>query len=138
MREIIKTLQHEVDNHNIHEYHMLNYSTKGELVIAGSFDFSYYHNVEIVFEEVKYISCPTSFGTAKFRLATELERERLKPKLDDGWHDLILCIELDPDIDENPIEHYIVAEQIRCRFGVVYHYKRENLEEGEKIAEWVK
>ena len=39
------------------------------LVLIGSFDLCYYHDVEVTFTEVAFIRCPTYFGVPKFRTA---------------------------------------------------------------------
>lgn len=56
-------------------------------------------NQHLYFYETTYVSCPTRFSDARFRFATEEEKEELKPKLLDGYDDLFICITIDEDCD---------------------------------------
>ncbi|QUI20785.1 hypothetical protein HZI73_00525 [Vallitalea pronyensis] len=141
---IYDALNKELQQVNIEEFEILSLSMYGELTIIGSFDSSYHHELEIYIKNPSYISLPKYFESPTFRLATlqekkDLEKERLFSKGLDGT---VICIELDRQLAEEfdqPFEkHYIIAENFTYKFGLVYHYKRENLEEGERIAEWVK
>ncbi len=138
MNRCIRDLQNELDRRNLGDFRFLKFTEEGILIIIGSDDFGYYHEVEITFSGVTYISCPTSFEFARFRLATKLEEEELKPKLFDGLNDIKICIVLDEEIDKSPIKHFIVAKEMKYEFSTTFYYKRENLKEGEKIADWVK
>ena len=73
------------------------------LVVIGSFDLCYYHNVELVFTEVAFIRCPTSFYEPQFRNAgTAEEGTRFEIKIDEGVFE-------------------IIAESAAVRLGTVYH-----------------
>lgn len=99
-------------------------------------DLGYYHSVEIIFYEVSYIDCPTSFDLHIFREATEEEKNELrKNKLfycDEG---IISCIEI--GYGNFTEKHFIVAQSINYNFDTVFHYKRENLKAGERLADWL-
>ena len=91
------------------------------LVLIGSFDLSYYHDVEVTFTEVAFIRCPTYIRGPKFCEAGKGE---------DGTRFEIAT-------DEGTFE--IVAESAAVAVGKVYHYDRgEQLQPGERIAPWVK
>lgn len=60
---------------NITEFNILNFLHDKVMTIVGSFDFSYYHEVEIYIHNPSYISCPTSFAYATFRVATLDEKK---------------------------------------------------------------
>jgi hypothetical protein len=104
------------------------------LLIIGSFDLAYYHEVEIEFEGVSYIELPTSFNQPRLRVATAEESKRLR-FLDLSPPEKLYVIESDADSDGQSF--YIAAERVRARRCLVYHYRRENLQEGEEIADWV-
>lgn len=106
-----------------------------QLVLAGSFDFSYYHNVEITFHEVEFILCPgTIFNVELFRLATEEEIVQLNAIMY-GYErsGTVFCLE--NEFEEQ--RFYIVAKQMTYQFGMVYYYDRPNLQPGERIAAFV-
>ena len=138
MCEVFNKLNEELSAKNIDSFRIIGFSGNDTLIIAGSLDFGYYHDIEIYFHETTYISCPTSFNYAKFRFATSEERKELLPKLFDGFEDLVICIVLDEECGKNPVNHFIVAKNVEYRAGTVFYYKRDGLKEGEGIAEWVK
>ena len=53
-----------VDDYRIDSYH------DGKLTLVGSVDFSYYHEIEIVFFDVEYISLPSDFDVPRFSIAS--------------------------------------------------------------------
>jgi hypothetical protein len=133
----LEQLQQELKANNIEHFYMIESGQKQsqQLVLAGSFDFSYYHNVEITFSEVEFILCPgTIFNVELFRLATEEEIAQLNSIMY-GYerNSTVFCL-------ENEFEQqrfYIVAKQMTYHFGMVYYYDRPNLQPGERIAEFV-
>ena len=91
------------------------------LVVIGSFDLCYYHDVELSFTEVSFIRCPTRFREPAFREVGKTE---------DGRRFEIRA-------GEEVFE--IVAESVLVAVGKVYHYDRGDLlQPGERIASWVK
>jgi len=104
------------------------------LLIVGSFDLAYYHEVEIEFEEVAYIELPTQFSDPRLRIATAEESARLR-FLDLSPPEKLYAIDADPDVDGQTF--FIAAESVRARRCMVYHYRREELKDGEEIAPWV-
>ncbi len=137
MNKTISDLQQKIEDEGIFQFRIAKVEPSGTVTIIGAFDLSYWHVMEIVIKETTYISCPVSFDSARFRLATESEKQDLKPNLRTEWNDLIICIVLDEDLNGKPTKHYIFAEEIDFRIGTVYHYKKEDLKEGERIADWV-
>ncbi|QSX07411.1 hypothetical protein JYG23_08920 [Sedimentibacter sp. zth1] len=123
---------------NIFDFRVSSVDEGGVLTIIGDFDLSYHHSVEIIFKETEYISCPLSISDVSFRFATESEKEELRAKCDYDRSNLVICVIEDIHLRNVTKKHFIVAEEIEYRFGTVFHYKRENLKEGERIAEWVK
>jgi hypothetical protein len=136
---IVDELQNELSKTNIDDFRVLKFTQEreGTLTIAGSFDFCYYHEIEINFYGTSYISCPTSFNNARFRMASELEIRLLKDKIYDDCGEYVVCIVVD-EIYGMTKEYFIVANGLDYAFGTVFYYEREVLKEGEKIADWVK
>jgi hypothetical protein len=128
-------LQSGIKRKNICDFEFLSYSNF-ELKIAGSFDFAYYHNVEIIFHGVSFVMCSTKFHDATIRLATEDERSCLieNYKIDYMEEDeIVFCFER-----EKSENYFIVAEGFSYNFDIVLYYKKENLVEGQRLADWVK
>ncbi|PZT53825.1 hypothetical protein [Paenibacillus silvae] len=135
---IVEQLQQKLRADHIEHFYITEPSKwqSGQLVLAGSFDFTYYHNVEITFTGVEFILCPgATFCMDHIRLATEEEIVQLHPLMY-GYerNGIVFCL-------ENEFEHqrfYIVAKQMTYHFGMVYYYDRANLQAGERIADFVK
>ena len=90
------------------------------MTMVGSFDHCYYHNVEVVFIEVAYCSCPTDMMDVKFRMADRAERKRMKELLDMDEDDQVYCIEADAGVGDKTF--MIVAIDATMREELVkYH-----------------
>lgn len=135
----LKELQDTLSKMNIYEYQILELSRSNVLTILGSMDFCYYHEIEIYIYNPSFISIPYRFSEAIFRAATDNEIDILKEKLTvTEVSAKVLCVELDKLLlGEKCEKHFIVAEEISFKEEIVYHYKRENLKDGESIADWV-
>jgi hypothetical protein len=105
------------------------------LVIVGSFDLCYYHNVEVEFTDVAYVASATNFFEPKFRLGTPHERRFLVPVIGDS-DDNLYCI--DADAGSEPHTFFVVARTAVVTEGNVYHNPRPDLKAGKRIAPWVK
>jgi hypothetical protein len=107
------------------------------LVLVGGTDLCYYHLVEAEFEEVDFISCPSSFSHARFRQATRAERSRVSRLvgIEDGA--TLFAIEAESCGSLEPQVFFILAQSIKVTEGTVYYYQRDDLQPGERIAEWV-
>ncbi|WP_431685758.1 hypothetical protein [Hahella sp. NBU794] len=109
-----------------------------ELIILGSRDFSYYHQLEIKFLDVAYFSGTPSWGsnphiTAVFSLIEESKALKvLQEKKVNGYFEVF---EFPTDDGASII---IAALDIVVNMDTVYYYLRENLKENERIADWVK
>jgi hypothetical protein len=86
------------------------------LLIVGSRDLCYYHNVELVFDEVTYINCPVDFHDPQFAKGQERFFE----------------------IQAEGENFSIAASAVSIDICTVFHYDRgELLQPGERIADWV-
>ena len=109
-----------------------------QLIIVGSDDFCYYHQVEIIFKNVKYFSgvfewrtTPNKYGIME--LMNEKSRQSLveKNRIPDLANGVMF-------INDDKVEIMVIAEEILISFGTVFYYFRENMKAGERMAEWVK
>lgn len=114
---------------NIFCYVFLRFE-QGNLLIAGSLDLSYYHQVELWFEDVSYLQLTTAqIIGMKLRLATVEERQQVDPEeLEDG-HQLFVLYEGDPA--SSPL-YFIGARTVKARKCMVYYGKRQDLRPGEE------
>jgi hypothetical protein len=104
------------------------------LLIIGSFDLAYYHEVEICFDAVAYIELPTCFDRPALRFAKPDEAKSYTHLgLDDT--ERLFVFEIDQEINQR--RYVVAAQSVKARKCMVYHYRRENLKEGEEIAPWV-
>lgn len=139
----IRLIEYEKDMEkmNIWEYEIIE-MTDGKLTIMGSMEFAYYHEVELYFENVTHLALPCAFGEVKIRLATQDEienelRKRFCFKILSGQQVFVLHTEAGSLSLDNGDTYVILASRFNYKVGVVYHYMREDLEEGERIAPWV-
>jgi hypothetical protein len=130
LNEIVKTTN--TTDFRIQSYDSVN------LMLTGSFDFCYYHEVELVFSEVSYISLPSHFWNPFIRMATDAEIAAIRAIIAIDETESVYCIEAETGASLEKLPFYIVAESVSIKEGLVYYYARENLEVGERIASWVK
>lgn len=125
----------ELSKTNIGDFYIYDYSMRPSLLFVGSFDFCYYHNVEIVFNEVSFVACPGGiFQADHIRLATKDELERIYA-FSYGYNDTPTICLVDTTFKT---KFFISAGEVKYSFQNVYYYKRESLAENERIADWVK
>ena len=105
------------------------------LLVIGSFDLVYYHDVQVEFADVQYIDCPTYFMDPHFRVGGDTERRQLEQRGVDVDGTVYI---IDADAGRGRVSFSIVARDVRVSQAKVYHYDRKDLEPGESIAPWVK
>ncbi|UQA63220.1 hypothetical protein [Polyangium aurulentum] len=120
---------------NICEFSLWSFN-EGRLLVLGSDDLAYYHVVEIVFEGVEYIDASTSLWEPRFRNATAVEAEAFWAAK--GVKGEVELYVLEEEFDGKFTKHFVAAESMHVSTGMVYHYERENLKPGERIAPWVR
>ena len=108
-----------------------------DLLITASTDFAYYHEVEATFKDMKFVSLPRNFKYPVFRIANASEIKNLRKIIALEKNDTVFCVSAATSASLKKIPFYIVAEEVTIREGMVYYYERENLEDGERIADWV-
>lgn len=109
----------------------------GTLVLTGSFDHCYYHELEIRFHTVSYIGLPIyGLDSPRFSIATVAER-KAHAHLELEETDVLFKIHGAPDF-QGGYEHFVAAQRIEISEGTVFYYPREDLKPGERVADWVK
>ena len=126
-----------VETTNTVDYRIQSYDSVN-LMITGSFDFCYYHEVELLFHEVSYISLPTDFSYPKLRKAIKSEISQIEKIIEVAQEETVFCIEAETNCSLEKLSFFVVAEKVTLNEGLVFYYERENLKEGERIAPWVK
>jgi len=123
----------------------LNEIPGNAIIVLGSFDFSYYHQAEIVFFDTiahtldaehiwsdhwdKDQLCLLSGNNRKNVLLTN--------SIEDDSSTHVFAFNIGSFSDE---QYYIVAKGISIKMGLVFHYNRvahEPLKENERVAYWV-
>lgn len=108
-----------------------------DLVVAGSKDFSYSHSLEIIFKDVFHM-CINS----KWSIDTEIpfvrilegdEAYQYNEKYDVEQGNIIFSL----SVEDMETTFYIVAKDIEFNEDNVLYFRKENLEKGERFADWV-
>jgi hypothetical protein len=122
-----------------YDFEVLEYKEKC-LAIIGSTDFSYSHDIEIKFEDVFLFHCnsewksDTSKNVIEIVNGDEARTINLKNKVEQGY---ILFKFVPEDMDEDCF-FYIAAKELNYSTETVLYYQKEQLNENERIAAWVK
>lgn len=113
--------------------------TPWRLLLIGSMDLDYYHEVELEFRGVSYVELHTlDVLNPEFAVAMPEERGARRARLDVDADDVLFKITVWQAGRPVPPPYWIVARDVELREGLVYHYARANLQAGERIASWVR
>ena len=110
MKDILLNL-----NKIIHQYKWFDFEldsiNKSNLVILGSTDFSYYHELEIVFEDLHFIQCPRNWSVDTTKEVFTMPNMTELKKINIGY-ELEVGYELLKIVTENNSPIYISARNI--------------------------
>lgn len=110
----------------------------GDLMIAGSIDFTYGHTLEVVFEEVYFMSVHMEWSVNTllpvFSIAEGSEAFTINKQYAIEQGNTLFKISSE-DVEE---PFYVAAKDIRYNMDSVLYYKKEKLAPNERIADWVK
>ncbi|MEQ9994859.1 MULTISPECIES: hypothetical protein [Pectobacterium] len=95
---------------------------RGRLVIAGSDDLSYYHNLEIIFIQPTFIDGVTEWSCD---VSEDFVRYHPESKTMEFYSD-----------GERKLK--VIAEDILVNFDTVFYYLRDSLTDGQRLAYWLK
>lgn len=123
----------------------INEIPNNAIVVLGSFDFSYYHQAEIVFFDTIAHTLDAEHTWSdhwdKDQLCVLSENNRKNVLLTNGIEDdssiHVFAFNIGSFSDE---QYYIIAKGISIKMGIVFHYDRaaqEPLQENERVAYWV-
>lgn len=99
------------------------------LTLAAGHDLTYHHGLELVFTDVAYLACPTQFSEPRFREPTPDEQ-----RLADRYAPLVIAFDVESPTGGDPVACLVAAEAVEVVFGRVYHYWRDDLAPGERLA----
>jgi len=133
----VKRINEIIKTRNSFDF-ILNEKGADKLILTGSFDFSYYHDIELIFHGVSYHSLADNFYAPNFRKATNLEVSELKKTTAIATKQTAYCIQAETHDHLQKQCFYIVADSVTINEGRVYYYHRKNLKPEESIASWAK
>lgn len=125
----IENIKKFIKENNIWSFKIVKTENLNLLLIGGN-TLDGYHELEMYFKGVEYLACLTVFNADNLREATEDEKILIGKNYVNISCPIFLCFE------KFDAKYFIVADALEYKTGVVYHYQRESLEEGERIAEW--
>jgi len=118
------------------DFHVLNFDGY-RLAVAGSIDLAYYHTLEIIFEDVFFVSCffrgwRSDTEKTVFQIPNnEIELNR-KYEIEQDYQFFIFRTE---DYKNDVI---IAANNVTFNTDTVFYYDRPDLKQNERIADFVK
>ncbi|AWA31042.1 hypothetical protein HYN48_13645 [Flavobacterium magnum] len=117
------------------DFHVFSYDTK-KLILAGSENLTYYHTLEIIFEDVFFVSgifaqLKTDNKSTVFSIPEDQHLLNLTYEIEQGYHLFTLKAE---DFKSNFI---IAAKSISFNTDTVYYYNRKDLKPNERIAYFI-
>ncbi|QDU58493.1 hypothetical protein [Aeoliella mucimassa] len=90
------------------------------LLLIGSFDLCYYHELEIRFHDVSYIGLTVyALNSPRLTVASEKERKaHAHLELDDD--DVLFRVHVDPSLKGGHV-YYVAAKRVSISEDIVYH-----------------
>lgn len=122
--------------YDISSFEVLKYDGK-TLIVAASFDFCYYHNIEIYFTDVYFFSGDFQWSRNEDLKAIEITNKYI----DKNQHTTRLKFTFNTDnvLYSNPKEKIeIWASGIDFNTDTVLYHKPKKLEKGQRLADWLK
>ena len=136
IKNIVTQIDKEIRKEKWFDFHVLNYYGS-RLTIGGSVDLTYYHKLEIVFEDVFFVSgvfAGWRSDTSDEVIILPANEKDLNQKfeIEQGYQLFIIRAE---DYKNNFV---VAAKNLSFSTDTVYYYNRGNLKENERIADFVK
>ena len=107
------------------------------LRLAAGHDLTYYHDLEVVFTDVAFLTCPVQFFDARFREATPDERELVR-RYAGEVPPLVSAFDVESPAGGGLLPCLVAAEAAEVVVGRVYRYWRDDLGVGERLAPHVR
>jgi hypothetical protein len=126
----------EIRRHEWFDFHVLNFDGS-KLTIAGSDDLTYYHTLEIIFEDIFFVSAffqgwHSNTKERTFLLPDNEKETNEKFEIEQGYQLFIFRTE------EYTNDVMIAARNLSFSTDTVYYYERPDLKANERIADFVK
>jgi hypothetical protein len=142
LKAMIKNIICEIDQiirkNKWFDFHVLQYDSR-KMIVAGGADLTYYHNLELIFEDIFFVSAYfNGWHTDTDKAVIEIPDVKLNKDLnikfdiEQGYQLFIIHTE-----DYNN-DIYIAAKRLTFNTDTVYYYEREGLKENERLADFIK
>jgi hypothetical protein len=136
IKKIVLKIDSEIRQHEWFDFHVLNFDAF-KLTVAGSVDLTYYHKLEIIFEDIFFVSgffqgWHSDTKQRTFLLPDNEKEMNEKYEIEQGYQLFIFRTE---DYTNDVL---IAAKNISFNTDTVYYYERTDLKENERIADFVK
>lgn len=118
------------------DFHVLSYDGY-KLTVGGSIDLTYYHTLELIFEDVFFVSgffngWRSDTGQAVFQIPDNEIELNNKFEIEEDYQLFVFRSE------DYQNDIYIAANTISFNTDTVFYYERQNLKSNERIADFVK
>jgi hypothetical protein len=135
-KKIVSEIDKEIRQHDWFDFHILKYDGY-KLIVAGSIDLIYYHKLEIIFEDILFVSgffqeWHTDTSTTAFQVLNNQKEMNEKYEIQQGYQLFVFKTE---NYNNDVI---IVAKNISFNTDTVYYYDKADLKDNERIADFVK
>ncbi len=138
IKNIVSEIDQIIRKNEWFDFHVLQYDGHN-MIIGGSIDLTYHHNLELIFEDVFYVSAYfNGWHTDTDKTVIEIPDDNLnndlniKFDIEQGYQLFIIHTE-----DYNN-DIYIAAKGLTFNTDTVYYYEREGLKENERLADFIK
>lgn len=104
---------------------------KGRLIIVGSTDLSYYHQLEVIVENPSYVS-------GEMTWSADVQSNFIQANNGLNMAEKSSIKRLDFYSDNNELAFSVVADKFSVNFDTVFYYHRDPLGENQRLAHWLK
>lgn len=136
IKSIVLKIDTEIRRHEWFDFYVLNFDGF-KLTVAGSVELAYYHNLEIIFEDIFFVSAffqgwHSDTKQTTFLLPDNEKEMNEKYEIEQGYQIFIFRSE---DYTNDVV---IAARNVSFNTDTVYYYDRPDLKANERIADFVK
>ncbi|WDV47163.1 hypothetical protein PV797_05530 [Clostridiaceae bacterium M8S5] len=119
LQDELSKLQRELEERNIEDF-CIEKNNGYEVILKGSFDLSYYHELEIIFKDVQFMICPCQiFSVNNLRLATKEEIKNIT-NVSEGYETQGFVIVLEHTLWNE--KYFIIANEVKTKWKTVKYY----------------
>jgi len=136
-KSVVNQIDDYIRQNTWFDFHLWRYDGRN-LVISGSTDLTYYHKLEIIFTDVFFaFTFFQDWHSDTDKPVIEIPNPELNKQLnvkfeiEQGYQIFIIRTE------EYKNDIYIASKKIEFNTDTVYYYQRENLDENERLADYL-